>query len=397
MIRAARHENSINNGTCVGPETSRGNHFLRLSVGSPDQGRGKTIMSENQARLFPVERIQSNAGNCWFAPLPPEAGFGDQVDNSTISKLELFEDSVRIGPAHSLHDKICGDGGGRYSHWGNSLFFSASDNTNPLENGRSYQMLIPASDSVSHLKGQLIDAIHSAEGMDEEETRYLLGERLLSFLCPKYKVSEYGRVFFDDRDFLADYEQFDSENFRSFDRKFTVYQMAKLIGGLEGDTAECGVWRGASSYLIAKAIASMGLKKTHHMFDSFEGLSAPGEIDGDFWSEGAMSFAEDDVRESFSKFPNVKFHRGWIPERFSEVADRYFCFLHIDVDLYEPTRQTLEFFYPRMSSGGVILCDDYGFAICPGARKAIDDFFADKPECVIELPTGQGFILRQGC
>ena len=89
----------------------------------------------------------------------------------------------------------------------------------------------------------------------------------------------------------------------------------------------------------------------------------------------------------------IVFHQGWIPDQFSDVADARFCFVHIDVDLFQPTRDSLDFFYPRMVRGGLIVCDDYGFETCPGARRAMDEFFADRPEPIVHLPTGQGFVI----
>jgi len=70
--------------------------------------------------------------------------------------------------------------------------------------------------------------------------------------------------------------------------------------------------------------------------------------------------------------------------------------VHIDVDLYEPTRAAFEFFHPRMAPGGVMVCDDYGFASCPGARKAVDEYFEGKPDVPIELPSGQALIFHAG-
>ena len=70
-----------------------------------------------------------------------------------------------------------------------------------------------------------------------------------------------------------------------------------------------------------------------------------------------------------------------------------FSFVHLDVDLYQPTMDSLEFFYGRMNPCSIILCDDYGFVTCPGAKKAMDSFFADKPEEIVSLPTGQGFVV----
>ena len=76
------------------------------------------------------------------------------------------------------------------------------------------------------------------------------------------------------------------------------------------------------------------------------------------------------------EFEFVDLFPGWIPTRFSEVADRTFGFLSIDVDLYQPIRDALEFFYPRLCGGAIIYLDDYGFNDFPGARLAVDEFFA---------------------
>lgn len=64
------------------------------------------------------------------------------------------------------------------------------------------------------------------------------------------------------------------------------------------------------------------------------------------------------------------------------------------MDLYQPTLDSFRFFYPRLNPGGIILCDDFGFATCPGARKAANDYFSDKVEKMIELPDGGGFIIK---
>ncbi|HEX8021899.1 hypothetical protein [Mucilaginibacter sp.] len=63
---------------------------------------------------------------------------GDSNTSPTVSKLRLFENGVELGPAHSNHNDIRNFGLGQFSHWGNSLYFSTSDNTNPLTNGRKY-------------------------------------------------------------------------------------------------------------------------------------------------------------------------------------------------------------------------------------------------------------------
>jgi len=228
----------------------------------------------------------------------------------------------------------------------------------------------------------------------DEYSRFRVAEKISSIIYPRYKFSEFGRVFLLDDDFIRYYESFvGTENYHSLDRKYTLDQLMKLAVPLEGDTAECGVYKGASSFLICRRIA--GLKKKHHIFDSFEGLSTPMDEDGSYWKKGDLASSEDIVREHLKEFNFVVYHKGWMPERFHEVSDVKFCLVHLDVDLFQPTLDSLRFFYERITPGGIIVCDDYGFITCPGARKAMDLFFFDKPEEVISLPTGQGFVVRK--
>ncbi|MGM3941125.1 TylF/MycF family methyltransferase, partial [Salmonella sp. NW387] len=73
-----------------------------------------------------------------------------------------------------------------------------------------------------------------------------------------------------------------------------------------------------------------------------------------------------------------------------------YCFVHVDVDLYQPTRDSIQFFYPRMVPGGIMLFDDYGSGMqSPGAARAVDDFMAGNPEPVIDAPTAQAFIIKR--
>lgn len=240
----------------------------------------------------------------------------------------------------------------------------------------------------------ILKTLYASVVKKDEWSRYYLAERISNFIYPKYKFSEFGRYFLSDEAFIHDYEDLVGEdNYHSLDRKYTLDQLLKLIQHLPGDTAECGAFKGASSYLMCRRIA--GLSKRHHVFDSFEGLSEPDPVDGFYWQKGFLAGGERPIRERLKKFDFVAYHKGWIPERFGEVSDRRFCFVHIDVDLFQPTLDSLAFFYPRTVDGGVILCDDYGFQTCPGAKEAMDRFFEDKPEEVVSLTSGQGMVIKR--
>lgn len=183
------------------------------------------------------------------------------------------------------------------------------------------------------------------------------------------------------------------------DRCYMLLEAARLVRGIEGDFAECGVRYGKSSLFLLTGAGKQSTKRLH-AFDSFEGLSDPGAVDLDAsgkseWAKGDLAVPEDIVRRNLADFgARVVLHKGWIPERFGDVEDARFSLVHVDVDLHDPTLASVEFFYPRVNPGGIILCDDYGVSSCPGAKRAIDDFFADKPERVIALPTGQSMVFK---
>ena len=170
---------------------------------------------------------------------------------------------------------------------------------------------------------------------------------------------------------------------------------------LDGDVMECGVWRGGSAKLLRDEIIASGKPKALHLFDSFEGMTRVDAVNdrhdvGDF-ADTSLDHVKRFVTGSPEADPNgiAHFHQGWIPETFAGLDALKFCFAHIDLDLYQPILDALAFVYPRLASRGTIVFDDYGFASCPGARRAVDAFFADKPERVFSLNTGQAVVIKR--
>lgn len=227
------------------------------------------------------------------------------------------------------------------------------------------------------------------------------------YLCAKasragFDIYNKNLMWMDEPGFWKIWKASPYWNKQRADRKFVLWSMVRSTRDLPGDTAECGVLDGASSYLVCSARRDCG-PFLHHAFDSFEGLSPPEAEDQPNspmafrWSSGDLAVSIEEAMDKLGRFDNIRYHKGWIPSRFDEVAQLRFSFVHVDVDLYQPTRDSIEFFYPRLVPGGILLCDDYGYHTCPGARKAFDDFVANVPErSVIHLPTGQGFIVKRG-
>lgn len=168
-----------------------------------------------------------------------------------------------------------------------------------------------------------------------------------------------------------------------------IISAVRAVASVPGDMAELGVFAGASARLIAD---HMQPGKTLHLFDTFEGLPAVGELDAARFAAGEFSSTLESAREYLNTAESVRFHKGLFPQTAGAVEDTRFSFVHLDVDIYSSTLAGLEFFYPRMSKGGIIITHD--FMSADGVTAAFREFFDGKPEPVIELTGYQALVVK---
>jgi hypothetical protein len=162
------------------------------------------------------------------------------------------------------------------------------------------------------------------------------------------------------------------------DEAYQVLSCARATDKIEGEIAEVGVYRGGSARLICEVRGT----RTLYLFDTFEGLPVTNHLDSLFGA-GQYAASFEAVQAYLSKFPNIHIYKGLFPATSGPVADKRFSFVHLDVDLYQPTRDALDFFYPRLNAGGMFLIHDYLWA--EGVRRAVQEFFAARMEPILEL------------
>jgi O-methyltransferase len=170
---------------------------------------------------------------------------------------------------------------------------------------------------------------------------------------------------------------------------YMIYSLAQRQVDIEGDYAEVGCYKGASAVAICEAKGDKPL----HLFDTFEGLPEVETKDGQF-SAGMYKGEYELVKSKIDNYPNVKMYKGLFPDTTGPVADHKFAFVNIDVDIYSSQKSCLEFFYPRLVKGGVLLSHDYSKG-APGVVKAFDEFMADKPERIIEMYSSQCLFIKE--
>lgn len=213
-------------------------------------------------------------------------------------------------------------------------------------------------------------------------------------LVPGYRFSWPDPDWWHNPAFNNYLKQFNEIEGYNTQRRWGMAQLLRVIGSVQGDTAECGVYRGAASHTILFANSKSSVPRHHHIFDSFDGISTPVNEDGNYWTRGDLTASEQIAFDALREFEGKTFYRGWIPDRFHEVEQKRFSFVHVDVDLYQPTKDSIAFFYPRMNPGAIFVCDDYGLKVCPGATKACDEFLSDKEEKMISMPDGAGYFVK---
>lgn len=199
-------------------------------------------------------------------------------------------------------------------------------------------------------------------------------------------------LWFEDIEFLSLMEEIITETKVEVPSCYMLYQFALNTVRTEGNIAEVGVYKGGSAKLLATVFEKSG--KELHLFDTFEGMPSVNQ-NIDWFSKG--SFADTEihvVRVYLSNFSNVQFHKGFFPDTTKGFEEEMFSFVHIDVDIHQSVKDCCEFFYPRLSRGGIMIFDDYGYRKCPGARIAVDEYFKDKECTPIYLHTGQCLVIK---
>jgi hypothetical protein len=189
-------------------------------------------------------------------------------------------------------------------------------------------------------------------------------------------------------------------------RLHTLVWAAQSAVHLDGDFVECGVFKGDMSWVVTQMLDFGKLKKQFYLFDTYEGFSEKYSSPEDFpdspeffdyankvYSSGSLFEV---VKAKFSALANVQVVRGIVPDVFSETMPERIAYLHIDLNSARAEVGALEVLFDRVVPGGFILFDDYGWAHFRKQKIAEDEFFAARGYTVLELPTGQGLVIKRG-
>ncbi|MDP8240461.1 MAG: TylF/MycF/NovP-related O-methyltransferase [Candidatus Hatepunaea meridiana] len=172
-------------------------------------------------------------------------------------------------------------------------------------------------------------------------------------------------------------------NYNDYSRFATIALAVQRIQNeqIDGSMAEAGVFQGETS----KIIHHLAPDRAYYLFDTFEGFPEQ-DLEHNQSDTRFKNTSVDLVTKNIGTSDNIFIGKGYVPDTFNGLENEKFAFVLLDLDLYEPTLASLEFFYPRMSSGGFIIVHDYNNSESNwGCKRSLDKFMEDKPENIIDV------------
>lgn len=173
---------------------------------------------------------------------------------------------------------------------------------------------------------------------------------------------------------------------------------------LQGDFVECGVFKGDMAWVILNVLGYDAIPENYYLYDSFEGFSEKYSSPADYpLSAGFLDFANkhyrvtgiyESVVSRFKPFPKVKVIKGFLPDALDQACPERISFLHVDLNSPAAEVAVLERLFDRVSPGGAIVFDDYGWKLFEKQKIAEDEFMRARGYEILELPTGQGLVIK---
>lgn len=167
---------------------------------------------------------------------------------------------------------------------------------------------------------------------------------------------------------------------------------------LPGDYVECGTNRGGTAMAVLQYATKALENRSFWLYDTFRGLDDSVSSQEEMARHvGHFTECYEQVVEQFRPWSNVKVVQGTVPSVLHTDGPQKVAFLHIDLNAAAPERAAIEFFWPRLVPGAMIVFDDYAWVAHAAQKEAIDEFSALQGVKVLTLPTGQGLLIKPAC
>lgn len=238
--------------------------------------------------------------------------------------------------------------------------------------------------SLRHPEG-FFEGIQKAVGSIEQETGIYAGDNLFTY--------HRNLSFLEDEALMLAFNRHATTSIE----QSLLWRVSTLLWGvrnglrLEGDFVECACYKGTTARILCGAV-NFAQRVDHHyyLYDLFD--HDPSMPHHAMSEHGDKLYAE--VKARFSDTPNVTVTQGKVPEVLAEVAPQKIAFMHLDLNNVDAEMGTLEILFDRLVPGAMLVFDDYGWMAYRKQKLAEAPWLAARGYRVLELPTGQGLVIK---
>jgi len=202
-----------------------------------------------------------------------------------------------------------------------------------------------------------------------------------------------------DIDFNNIYNEVKSHTLVDIFRSFELWELTKAIHNLDKNASfiEIGVWRGGTAGIIGRRLSLLNSNINFYLADTFVGVAKASEKDT-FYNGSEHSDTSQEIVENLlsNKYHKYKILKGIFPNETSCLIDDeiVFGFCYIDVDVYESSKDIVDWIWSRLIKGGVIIFDDYGFHTCDGVTKFVNEQKNKSDRVVIHNLNGHAVMIK---
>lgn len=205
------------------------------------------------------------------------------------------------------------------------------------------------------------------------------------------------RPFDVETDFLAVWRVVRGNTLVDRIRLHELWHLVAQAFKVPGDVLEVGSWRGGSAGVIARRALDFDATRVVFVADTFSGVVKAGDNDPYYRGGEHANTSVETVQQLFDRLEvnNTVILQGMFPEdTAARIADRRFALCHIDVDVYQSASDVFDWIWPRLSRGGVVVFDDYGFLGCEGVTRLVHEL-RQRPDLVaLGNPNGHAVLVK---
>jgi len=182
-------------------------------------------------------------------------------------------------------------------------------------------------------------------------------------------------------------------------RCYELWQLVAESRHVPGVLIEVGVWKGGTAAVIARRARDCGIREPLYACDTFRGVVKAGPKDSSYRGGEHGDASREEVSRLLDglRLDNVTILEGVFPDDTAHLIgdrDRAVRFCHIDVDVYDSARDIFSWLWPRLSPGGMVVFDDYGFDATDGITRLVNEMRGRDDRLVIHNVNGHGIVVK---